>query len=63
MVHQRNPLLRGQSQAIPWVRSLGSGKGRFAENTSPSGKNAKVEQRSLQLNPPPILSKGEVSSG
>jgi len=46
-----------------WVRGLESGKGSFAENTSPSSENAKAEQSSSQLNPPLTLySKGEVSS-
>jgi len=46
-----------------WVRGLESGKGRFAENTSPSSENPKAEQRNSQLKLPLTLySKDEVSS-
>ena len=49
MVHQRNlpsPLSEDEVsyELISWVRSLGSGKDRFAENASPSSENTKNEQ-------------------
>jgi len=49
MVRQLNPLLplgedEVRHESFTWVRSLEIRKGRFAENTSPSSENAKVEQ-------------------
>ena len=49
MVNQRNPpspLSEDEIsyESFAWVRSLESGKGRFAENAFPSSENTKNEQ-------------------
>jgi len=49
MVHQRNPPLplsedEVRYELFPCVRGLEKGKGKFAENTSPSSESTKVER-------------------
>jgi len=65
IVHHRNPtspLSKGKVsyKLLLCVRGLGCGKGKFAENTSPTSENAKVERSSSPGKSSSPLSEDEV---
>jgi len=66
MVHQRNPPSplsedEVRYESSPYVRGLECGKGRFAENASPSSENAKVGRNGSSEKSSSALSEDEVS--